>query len=179
MKRSKGTQKGFFKGKNWPIIRFALLFILITILAFRFFGSEFSDEGTYSRFLNVAIAHGVSFILNLFGTDATATGTAIDTKDFGVDIVSSCNGMIVCIIYLAAVLAYPCRIKEKAIGVAIGIPIIEAINLVRVVCLFYVFRYFPTSFETYHVYVAESFIIAIGVVLWLFWVEKFVQIRRQ
>ncbi|HHT9126286.1 MAG TPA: archaeosortase/exosortase family protein [Candidatus Brocadiia bacterium] len=179
MKHINRNQKGFFKGKNWQIIRFGIVFVSLTFLVFYFLGSEFTDEGTYSRYLNVAIAHSVSFILRLFGLDARAVGTSLETKDLSVGIVSACNGMIVCIIYLAAVIAYPCKIKEKVIGVAIGIPIIEAINLVRVVCLFYVLRYFPASFETYHIYVAESIIIAFGVVLWLFWVERFVQVRRQ
>lgn len=182
MKRKSKNQKGFFKGKNWPIIRFGIVFIILTILAFRFLGAEFSGEGAYSRSLNVLIAHGVSLILRLSGMDARANGTSISSEDLesgGVEIVSACNGMIVCIIYIAAVIAYPCKIKEKAVGVALGIPVIEAINIIRLVCLLYVLRYFPTSFETYHVYVAESFTIAIGVVLWLFWVERFVQIRRQ
>ncbi len=179
MKHIKRNPKGFFKGKNWPIIRFATIFVSLTILAFYFLASEFSDEVTYSRYLNVSIAHSVSFILRLFGTDARAVGTYIGGKDLSIGIVSACNGMIVCIIYVAAVIAYPCKIKEKAIGIAIGIPIIEAINIIRVVCLIYIGRYFPTSFETSHIYVAESIVIAFGVVLWLFWVEKFVKIRRQ
>lgn len=179
MKQKNRNQKGFLKGKNWPIIRFGVGFVLITVLAFYFFGSEFSDEGTYSRYLNVSIAHGLALILKLFGMDAIADGTSVTTPNLGVQIVSACNGMIVCIIYLAAVIAYPCKIREKAIGIALGISIIEAVNLIRVICLFLVLLYFPESFEAYHIYVAESFIIAIGVVLWLFWVEKFVQFRRQ
>ena len=179
MRQIKNSQKGFFKGKNWQIIRFAIIFISLTILIFRFLISEFTDEGTFSGYLNVALAHGVSLILKLLGWDAKASGTSVMMNDLSVGIVSACNGLIVCIIYIAAVIAYPCKIKEKAIGIALGIFVIEVVNLIRIVCLIYIIRYFPASFETSHIYVAESVIIAIGVVLWLFWVERFVRAPRQ
>lgn len=179
MKHKNRYPKGFFKGRNWPIIRFGIVFVILTALAFRFLFPEFSDEGTFSRFLNVLIAHAVALILNLTAWNVQADGVLIHGPYLDVRIASVCNGMIVCIIYLAAVIAYPCKIKEKVIGIALGIPIIEAINLIRVVCLMYIIRYLPEHYEAIHIYVAESFIIAIGVVLWLFWVEKFVKVRSQ
>lgn len=179
MKHINRNPQGFFKGKNWQIIRFGILFVVLTALIFRFFISEFSDEGRFSGYLNVGLAYGASLLLKLLGWDVKATGSAIMGDDLGIEIVGACNGMIVCIMYIAAVLAYPCKIKDKAIGIALGIFVIEVVNIIRIVCLIYVIRYFPASFETYHIYVAESVIIAIGVVLWLFWVEKFVKVSRQ
>jgi exosortase/archaeosortase family protein len=82
-------------------------------------------------------------------------------------------------IFVAAVLAYPCRIKYKILGVLFGIVTIYAVNLVRTVSLFFIGTSFgPDSraFDIAHFIVWQSLVIIISIALWLLWAQKLVRV---
>jgi exosortase H (IPTLxxWG-CTERM-specific) len=121
------------------------------------------------------IAFFSSKVLNLFGTAASVSGTHLSSKDFGINIVDGCNGVFATAILLAGIVAYPSKIKDKLIGILIGIPAIFIINQLRVVSLFYLGRSYPTVFEEVHVYVWQPVIIIFAILVWDFWARNFVQ----
>jgi exosortase H (IPTLxxWG-CTERM-specific) len=121
------------------------------------------------------IAFFSSKILNLFGTWTSVSGTNLSSKDFGINIVDGCNGVFATAILLAGIIAYPSRIKEKLIGILIGIPAIFLINQLRVISLFYLGRSHPTVFEEVHVYAWQPIIIIFAILVWDFWARNFVK----
>jgi len=74
-------------------------------------------------------------------------------------------------------LAYPCRIRDKIIGILFGIVAISAVNLVRTVTLFFIGTHFSESvFETAHFLIWQSLVILISIGLWLLWAQKLVRV---
>ena len=67
-------------------------------------------------------------------------------------------------------------IRQKGEGIALGILVLYALNLVRTVSLFLVGTYFPGLFDTAHYIVWQSLMILLAIGLWLFWVEKLVYV---
>ena len=111
--------------------------------------------------------------LDVIGQDVRMNGTQILSDRFAVDIQNGCNGLETVIIFVAAVLAFPAPLKARGIGLALGVLAIQAVNLVRVVALFLTGAYFPAFFDSSHTVVWQTIVIAFGVLLWLFWANRF------
>jgi exosortase H (IPTLxxWG-CTERM-specific) len=118
----------------------------------------------------VARVSGVT--LSLLGQDVEMRGTIIESPSFAVNIRNGCNGVETMLIFLAAVLAFPAPWKARAIGLVFGILAIQAVNLVRVVALFFTGAYFPTWFDTSHTVIWQSLVILSGVLLWILWADR-------
>ena len=63
--------------------------------------------------------------------------------------------------------------KSRLTGLALGILAIQVINLVRVVALFLTGVYFPKIFDTSHTVIWQTIVILCGVLLWIFWANRF------
>ena len=74
---------------------------------------------------------------------------------------------------VAAVLAFPASWKSRLAGLGLGILAIQAVNLVRVVALFLTGVYFPRIFDTSHTVIWQTVVILFGVLLWIFWANRF------
>ena len=86
---------------------------------------------------------------------------------------NGCNGVEAMLIFLAAVLAFPASWKSRLTGLALGIVAIQLVNLVRVVALFLTGVYFPRIFDTSHTVIWQTIVILFGVLLWIFWANRF------
>ena len=59
----------------------------------------------------------------------------------GIQIVAGCNGVEAVLILVSAVLAFPAPWKHKLIGIVLGFVAIQALNLVRIISLYYLQRW--------------------------------------
>lgn len=119
----------------------------------------------------VARASGLS--LDLIGQDVTMHGTVIRNRRFGVNIKNGCNGVETLIIFTAAVLAFPTGWRQRISGLILGSLAIQLVNLIRVVALFLTGVYFPDFFDASHTTVWQTVVILFGVLLWVFWANRF------
>jgi exosortase H (IPTLxxWG-CTERM-specific) len=110
-------------------------------------------------------------VLRLIGIKASGTGDLITSPGFSVSIKNVCNGLEVTAIFLAVTLAFPASWRNRLIGIAIGYPMIFAINIVRIVALFLIGLKMPGVFESAHYYYAQAFVIIATVGVWLVWVS--------
>jgi exosortase H (IPTLxxWG-CTERM-specific) len=124
--------------------------------------------------LAVAFATVGGLALNLLSQKATVAGTLLQVEGFAARIDDVCTGIFVVAIYLSAVLAYPSRPAEKLKGFVLGASAILVLNLIRVVSLMVIGRYFPQFFETAHLLVWQSVIIFSALLVWVYWTERFV-----
>ena len=118
------------------------------------------------------------WVLNLFSLKATASGTVLSVEGFAARVDDVCTGIFVVAIYASAVLAYPSRAKEKLKGLLLGVSVILSLNLIRVVSLMYIGRYFPSFFETAHLLIWQSLIIFAALLAWIYWTERFVSVPQ-
>ena len=161
--------------RNWAIVRSCLIFAGC-ILAFVLICSWLLP-GDVVRHLVNSTAAATSFILNLFGASVHADGSLVTSPGFSMSIIFECTAVIPIVIFLSAVLAYPCTIKQKAVGMALGIIALYAIDLIRMTSLFFIGTHFSSRwFDVAHFFIWQPMMILIAIVLWLFWVEKLVRV---
>ena len=90
---------------------------------------------------------------------------------FGVAIMPGCNGVEACIILIAAILAFPAPWRPKLIGLGVGILAVQAVNILRIVTLFYLGQWNMQWFEFAHLYLWQALIMLDVLVVWLLWVR--------
>lgn len=143
---------------------FSLLFIL---------HKPFSPIGLVDlNEINKALARTSGGLLHLLGAGPLILGNLILSKGFTFRVENSCTGLDATMIYVAAVLAYPGRMREKAWGIFLGLVAIQAINLFRIIVLFYIRLWFPDYFDGAHVYAAQVLVIGFAAAFWLWWTDR-------
>jgi len=95
---------------------------------------------------------------------------------FGVEMRDGCNAVNVTILLWSAVLAFPASWKMKAVGLVVGSAVIQALNIVRFISLFYVGQYSLTWFDFAHIYLWESLLVLDTMVVFWFWVSRVVRL---
>lgn len=121
------------------------------------------------------IAKVSGLILQMMDPTIIMRGTEIHNVEpsFAVNIKNGCNGVEAMIIFLAAVLAFPATWKARAIGLVIGIVVIQIVNLIRVIALFLTGVHYRSFFDQSHTVVWQTVVILCGVLLWIFWANRF------
>ena len=119
------------------------------------------------------VAHEARFALKLLGENAQVDGQVLSSSRFAVQIYNGCNGLEAILVFVAGVLAFPAAWARRLAGVVLGVLAIQVVNTVRVVSLFYIGIFKPQWFAISHVFIWQSLIILVGVVLWLVWVQRY------
>jgi exosortase H (IPTLxxWG-CTERM-specific) len=117
-------------------------------------------------------------VLSLIG-DVSSTGTYLSLNEFEVSVGEACNGVLPTYIFLSAVLAFPSRWRDKALGALLGTAAIFLINLIRVVTLMVYGAHWLESFQQVHIYVWQTLVVVLSMAVWVFWVERFTRPRAE
>ena len=164
-----------FLRRNRALVRGCLIFFGF-ILAFMLIYTWVLTGDNLKPLLNFT-ASATGSIANLFGASADVDGSMVSSSEFSMSIVLGCTALIPTAIFLAAVLAYPCTIRRKLIGIGLGIVALFVLNLVRTVSLFFIGSNASRSFfDTAHFLIWQPVMILIAIVLWLFWVGKLTRV---
>ena len=132
------------------------------------------DLGAQLAHLSAWMSYGVLRALGLAaGFPVSRMGTIMQSGPFEVDIAPACSGAVPTSIYLAAVFAYPTSWRARWLGTALGIGVIQIVNVFRVSALFLVGLFFHQIFHETHVYVAQALVVCVAVALWLYWATRF------
>jgi exosortase H (IPTLxxWG-CTERM-specific) len=154
------------------MLRFLVVFVVIQALLF---GAELTPWA--QTYLVVpwtnALASLSTWLVALFDPGVVATGKVIRStaNGFAVSIEAGCNGVEATIVLVAAMLAFPAPWKHRLIGLAVGIVAVQALNVVRVISLFYLGQWNLEVFEFAHLYVWQALIMLDVLVVWLVWVR--------
>ena len=122
-----------------------------------------------------AVARVSARILNALGEKVTVGGTVITSAAFSVNIENGCNGLETALLLAAAVLAFPASAKQRAAGFFGGFVVIELLNLVRVVSLFWIGAHRRSWFGSAHALVWQSVVVLAGVGLFVAWASLVVR----
>lgn len=112
-------------------------------------------------------------LVKLFDSQVTSYDNVIQStaNSFGVAIMPGCNGVEAIIILIAAMLAFPAPWKAKLIGLVVGAVAVQAVNLLRIISLFYLGQWNMKAFEFAHLYLWQALIMLDVLVVWLLWVR--------
>lgn len=108
-----------------------------------------------------------AWVLDLLGLEGRANGRMVSCKACSFEIIGECTAFFPAAVLLAAIVAYPAAWKHKLWGVAIGIPAVVGLNIVRLLRLCYLNRKHPEIFELVHLLVWQSLLIFFTLLLWL------------
>jgi len=118
----------------------------------------------------IALASGA--ILNALGQHVTVNGVILTSGAHAVSIQNGCNGVEAVVFLIAAILAFPATWRQRAIGLAAAIIVIQLLNLVRVVTLFLINRYKPDLFELFHLAIWQTVIGGAAIALFYVWTTR-------
>lgn len=155
--------------------RFAILFgLFLLAIALGYPALRIRYAPAFSA-LEVGTAQVVAWVLGLFSDRVVLRGTVVSLGNFSVSIIDECAGMYEILIFTAAVLAYPTSWGHAALGLGLGIPLLYAMNIVRIMGLLVVGSWHADFFAFMHVYfwqVTMLVMIAGTWLLWLLWVVR-------
>ena len=154
------------------MFRFITLFIIYLGVLFALELMQPVDQYVILPF-TAAIAKVSVAIVGLFDAHAVAYGKVLQstTTGFAISIERGCNGVEAVIILVAAMLAFPAPWKNRLIGIALGFLAIQALNLVRIISLFYLGQWNQTWFEWFHLYLWLALIVLDALVAFLVWLR--------
>jgi exosortase H (IPTLxxWG-CTERM-specific) len=108
-------------------------------------------------------------VLNVFGEGASADGTSLRSKRNSVNIAHGCDAIEPIALFVAAVIAFPSPWLTKLPGLLIGTLMLTALNIVRIVSLFYIGIWNPAWFDRMHEDVWQPAFIVLALFFWVVW----------
>jgi exosortase H (IPTLxxWG-CTERM-specific) len=152
--------------------RFFALFVLAVTVLFAAQLTPPVQEGLVIPFTS-AIAGLSAILMQAWDDQVIAQGKLIwDTASgFAVSIEAGCNGVEAGIVLAAAMLAFPATWREKLLGLSAGLLTVQALNLLRIVSLFYLGQWNETWFEWAHLYLWQALIMLDVLAVFLLWLR--------
>lgn len=129
------------------------------------------------------IGHSMQFItrwtalisymaLGIIDLPVSIDGVIISTQGFSVRIIRECTVVGPVLVMGMGIFSYPASFRRKAWGVLWGTLVMLLVNQIRIASLFFIGIKFPVLLEVAHLIIWQGILIAIGIVIWLIWVEK-------
>jgi exosortase/archaeosortase family protein len=108
--------------------------------------------------------------LGVLGVDALRTGTFLYAPSvFEFEIRPGCAGILPTVVLTVAVLYSPGSSRAKWWGLAVGIPLVLSLNLLRLAHLFYIGVHSPSLFGLAHTVLWEGTMVLVTFAVWLAW----------
>ena len=106
------------------------------------------------------------------GGHAIARGDDILIKSMVININHECTGVFVYMLFVSFVLAYPAPWMGRFAGLAIGMPLIFAVNVLRLATLARVVEIYPQAFFYLHEYVWQGIFTVLVLLAAIAWAER-------
>lgn len=156
---------------NHPALRLLLFITLLVVL----FAAELTApvQAAFVQPFTALIAEVSAWLVQSFDSTVIAQGIVLRNAETGaaVAIQPGCNGVEAMIALTAAILAFPSPWRHKLAGLLAGFLAIQALNLVRIISLFYLLQWNQTWFEWAHLYLWQALIILDAMIVFILWLR--------
>lgn len=161
------------------MLRFIVLFLVFLLVLFTAELMQPVERHVILPFTS-ALADVCVWLITLFDANVIASGNTIRsaTNGFAISIERGCNGVEAIIILVSAVLAFPSPWKHKLAGIGVGFLAIQALNLVRIISLYYMGQWSRLWFDWFHLYLWQALIILDALIVFLVWLRYLPQPDR-
>lgn len=149
--------------------RFVSCFCLVAVLLFGVYCFPYADVGISESVFNWYIdgyARAVAFVLRLFESHITLIDNQIHGR-VSLEVAKSCDAIECLILFVAAVVAAPGALSRKLAVLLVGLPGLAALNVTRIVALYYAGVLWPTSFHAFHTVIWPLVLVAVTVLAFL------------
>lgn len=155
------------------MLRFCAIFAAILVVLF---AAELTPpvQAAFVLPWTEGLARVSAGLIALFDPHVATAGKVLQstTNGFAVSIEAGCNGIEAALILVAAILAFPASMKARVIGILAGLFTVQALNVVRVVSLFYLGQWSASAFEWAHLYLWQALIMLDVLIVWLVWMRS-------
>ncbi len=161
-------------GERKPIVKFWLGFAGIMLLFYTLAIQPFYVENIQEP-ISAFFAHASSGLLRLMGQDTTAKGMSIISDDYLLLIKKGCDAIAPVMLVVTGILLFPSDRRKKLVGIGIGVVSLFALNLFRIITLYFVGVHAPDYFEFMHIEFWQVVFIGLAILYffyWLHWVAK-------
>lgn len=157
-------------GSVWsrPTVRFGLkvsAFLAFFLLAYRddLLGRLLAPWAELTARATLALLQLLNIEVVRFGAQIHHSG------GFAYEIYYRCTAVLVAAILAALTIATPASLRCKLVGLALGVPVLIVLNLVRLVHLFHTGVFHPAFFDLAHEIIWESILALTTLGLWWGW----------
>lgn len=160
------------KIKKWrakyTLIIFLCVFALLMILFYAFYLNPWLEKTLFTPLVNsYALLSGR--VLSILGYTNTVSGDTIGSTWLSISIFKGCDAIEPMALFIAGILAFPASIRNKLLGLLVGLLCLYVLNLIRIVTLFLVGIYHYKYFETMHLTIWQVIYIILTIGLWFTW----------
>ncbi|MEA2099882.1 MAG: archaeosortase/exosortase family protein [Campylobacterota bacterium] len=152
------------------MFRFIIFYLLNIIVLFLLFSYQKSVD--LQLIYTSAINPIVTYFINMLGIEAISVGIDILLPSSTLQVIFGCNGLEALLIFIAGILAFKARLKDKLKYLGQGILLISIINIFRLVILAYVIEYHNYYFDLMHDYVTQDMMIFLAIILFLIFTQN-------
>lgn len=133
--------------------RFIVVFVLVLLALFTLEMLTPVQEQVIVPFTGLLASLSASLIVP-FDSSVIAYGKILQFGDsgFAVSIEAGCNGVEATIVLIAAVIAFPGSWRARLIAIGLGFLAVQAMNIVRIISLFYLGDWNLDIFSWVHLY---------------------------
>jgi len=174
-KRQKGAEpsikaewQAWYAGKR-PVLLFLLKFGLLMGAFYALLATTYFDRLLYSYLQ--ANAWLSNAILRGLGQPTHLNDVTIQSPSFAVAIRRGCDAVEPTWLFCAAVLSFKAPLVHKLFGILVGILLLQALNLVRIVTLFWIGLHLPSIFNSAHMEIWPTAFIVVTIVLFVTWID--------
>jgi exosortase H (IPTLxxWG-CTERM-specific) len=154
------------------VLRFFVTFVVLLVVLFGVELTPWAQQYFVGPWTNALAAISARLVMMVDPSVAAAGRVLHSTSNgFAVSIEAGCNGVEATIVLAAAMFAFPAPWRAKVAGLAAGIVAVQALNVVRVISLFYLGQWDRQVFEWAHLYLWQALIMLDVLVVWLVWVR--------
>jgi exosortase family protein XrtM len=154
-------------------LRFTFWFLLI-LAALNYGYYLLAGTAVESFILTAMTADPSALIINFLtpSEHVVVEGTQLTSRAVAFSVVSGCEGMGGILLIISAVCAANVPISAKLKGLLFGVSFIYLVNILRIVCLYYVIRHCFTVFNFAHYFVGQTVVIVLGCFFFVVWINR-------
>jgi len=163
--------RGPASARKSAFLRFLVLF---PVLAFAFSLLVRLDTLLLDEALGRSFVRGVTRVV---GAAMRVAGAPVarqeNTLYYGsgqFQVVTACTGIDLIALFVAAVVSFPRSWRQRTRILVVGVSVLAALNVIRIMSLVYVGTRWPEALEFGHLYVWPTLLLVASLGLWLRWV---------
>ncbi len=147
--------------------------VFVSLLAVLLTVTNFSGDWAAWTWITSGIAATAGAGARLFGIPATVAGNTILLPSRSLLVEPQCTAATLAVVYTALVVAYPVSWKKRLIALAIGLPLLQVANILRLIGVAYASQLLAgDAFYIVHDYLFEFGMMLVVFVMWAVWLSN-------
>jgi exosortase H (IPTLxxWG-CTERM-specific) len=148
------------------------LFVVLVLAGNPFVKPDAEGRNVF-QFMSEFISEGIERMLLFLGEGVYRHGNVImdSSGASAIKISDECLGADAMLILFSAIIVYPSRIKDQFLGLLVGLTLFQAVNIARIISLYYVNKFHHEYFELLHDYVWQGVVILIVAGYYWLWLR--------